>query len=164
MAVVDNRCSTNRRQQVTQSASAWLDTNRAVEQMTWAPGLPELVRDRLISEGGWLEQPGVAVYNLYRPPALPLGNAAEAGPWLDHVRKVFPEDVDHIISWLAQRVQRPAEKINHALVLGGSQGIGKDTLIEPVRRAVGPWNFSDISPQVLLGRFNGFLSGPSSCA
>ena len=47
-------------------------------------------------------------------------------------------------------------KINHALLLGGSQGIGKDTLIEPVRHAVGPWNFFDISPQELLGRFNGF--------
>ena len=43
--------------------------------------------------------------------------------------------------WLAHRVQRPHEKINHALVLGGEQGIGKDTLLEPVKHAVGPWNF-----------------------
>jgi hypothetical protein len=54
-------------------------------------------------------------------------------------------------------VQRPHEKINHALVLGGGQGIGKDTLLEPVKRAVGPWNFAEVSPQHLLGRFNGFL-------
>ena len=40
------------------------------------------------------------------------------------------------------RVQRPHEKINHGLVLGGLQGIGKDTLLEPVKRAVGPWNLS----------------------
>jgi hypothetical protein len=44
-------------------------------------------------------------------------------------------------------VQRPQEKINHALVLGGAQGIGKDTLLEPVKRAVGPWNFEGVSPQ-----------------
>ena len=144
------------REQVTQSARAWLDANRPVEQMTWAPGLSELIVDQLIAEGGWIKHHGAAVYNLYRPPEMILGNATDAGPWLDHVRKVYPEDVDHIIRWLAHRVQRPAEKINHALVLGGSQGIGKDTLIEPVRRAVGPWNFFDISPQVLLGRFNGF--------
>ena len=31
-------------------------------------------------------------------------------------------------------------KVNHALVLGGEPGIGKDTLIEPVKGAVGPWN------------------------
>ena len=54
-------------------------------------------------------------------------------------------------------MQRPEEKINHALVLGGAQGIGKDTLLEPVKRAVGPWNFREVSPQQMLGRFNGFL-------
>jgi hypothetical protein len=58
---------------------------------------------------------------------------------------------------LAQRVQRPHEKINHALVLGGKQGIGKDTLLEPLKHAVGPWNFTEVSPQQVLGRFNGFL-------
>jgi hypothetical protein len=42
-------------------------------------------------------------------------------------------------------------------VLGGDQGIGKDTLLEPVKRAVGPWNFSEISPHHMLGRFNGFV-------
>ena len=63
----------------------------------------------------------------------------------------------HILKWLAHRVQRPAEKINHALVLGGAQGIGKDTMLEPVKRAIGPWNFSEVSPQHMLGRFNGFL-------
>src|SRR5450759_4019398 len=41
--------------------------------------------------------------------------------------------------------------------LGGNQGIGKDTLIEPVKQAVGPWNFAEVSPQQMQGRFNGFL-------
>jgi hypothetical protein len=59
--------------------------------------------------------------------------------------------------WLAHRVQRPHEKINHGLVLGGDQGIGKDTLIEPVRQAIGPWNFGETSPTQMLGRFSGFL-------
>jgi hypothetical protein len=48
-------------------------------------------------------------------------------------------------------------KINHALVLGGAQGIGKDTLLDPVKQAIGPWNFIETSPQQMLGRFNGFL-------
>ena len=54
-------------------------------------------------------------------------------------------------------MQRPQEKTNHAIVLGGLQGIGKDTLLEPVKAAVGPWNFIEISPTHLLGRFNGFV-------
>jgi hypothetical protein len=49
------------------------------------------------------------------------------------------------------------EKINHALVLGSNaQGIGKDTLLEPVKHAVGPWNFQEVTPAMLLGRFNSF--------
>jgi hypothetical protein len=143
--------------QQTITAHLWLDRNRPVEQMTWAPGLPMLIQNRLVSEGGWLEREGVACFNLYRPPNMELGNAAEARRWLDHVHKVYGESADHIVNWLAHRVQYPGVKINHALVLGGNQGIGKDTLLEPAKHAVGPWNFSEVSPQQLLGRFNGFL-------
>jgi Bifunctional DNA primase/polymerase, N-terminal/Primase C terminal 2 (PriCT-2)/Family of unknown function (DUF5906) len=143
--------------QQTITAHLWLDQNRHVEQMTWAPGLPLLIPNRLISEGGWLEHEGAACFNLYRPPNIELGNAAEAHRWLNHVRKVYDESAGHIVQWLAHRVQHPSVKINHALVLGGNQGIGKDTLLEPAKYAVGPWNFSEVSPQQLLGRFNGFL-------
>jgi Family of unknown function (DUF5906) len=138
-------------------ASAWLDRHRHVEQMTWAPGEPLVIRDRLISGGGWIEHQGVACFNLYRGPDIAHGDATKAGPWLDHVRKVYPDDAGYIVAWAAHRVQRPSEKINHALMLGGAQGIGKDTILEPVKRAVGPWNFSEVSPKNILGRFNGFL-------
>jgi hypothetical protein len=139
------------------SASAWLDRHRRVEQMTWAPGEPMLICDRIVAEGGWIARADCTVLNLYRPPTLQLGHAAAARLWLDHAYRVYPDEADHIIKFLAHRMQRPADKINHALVLGGAQGIGKDTLIEPVKRAVGPWNVFEISPQHLLGRFNGFL-------
>ena len=119
------------------SASAWLDRNSPVEQMTWAPGKPMLIKNRLISDGGWIERNGVTCFNLYRPPVIELGNATAAAPWTDHVHHVFPDDARHIISWLAHRVQCPQEKINHALVLGGNQGVGKDTLLEPVKRVLG---------------------------
>jgi len=139
------------------SAAAWLDRYRPVEQMTWAPGSQMLIRDRLISDGGWIKRNGVTTFNLYRPPTIVPGDAAKAGRWIDHVGKVYGDDAEHIFRWLAHRVQRPQEKINHALVLGGQQGIGKDTLLEPAKRAVGPWNFKEVSPQQALGRFNGFL-------
>ena len=66
--------------------------------------------------------------------------------WLNHIGKLFGEDAEHIIHWFAHRVQHPEIKINHALVLGGAQGIGKDTILEPVKRAVGEWNFTEVSP------------------
>jgi hypothetical protein len=143
--------------EVTIPASAWLDRNQAVEQMTWVPGMPMLIADRLVVDGGWIERKGVTCFNLYRPPRIKLGNAAQAQPWLDHARSVFGQDADHIVRWLAQRVQDPSNKINHGLVLGGAAGIGKDTLLEPVKRAVGPWNFHEVSPMHLLGRFNSFV-------
>jgi len=141
---------------VTMSPSHWLDQNRPVEQMTWCPGFPMLIKDRLVVDGGWIERADVTCFNHYREPRIVPGDAAKAEPWLDHVRKIYPEDVNHIITWLAHRVQRPQEKINHALVLGGLQGIGKDTLLEPVKHAVGPWNFHDVIPANLMGRFNSF--------
>src|SRR6266851_1914763 len=76
---------------------------------------------------------------------------------MDHLLYVYPDDADHIINWLSHRVQRPHEKLNHALVLGGPQGIGKDTILEPVRNAIGPWNFKEASPKQVLGRFNAYL-------
>ena len=138
-------------------ASAWMDRYRAVDQMTWAPGLPVIVEDRLVSGGGWIARKGARVFNLYMPPIPVTGDPEKAIPWLTHIRRVYPGDAEHIIRWLAHRVQKPGEKINHALLLGGKQGIGKDTILVPVSRAIGPWNLADVSPSQLTGRFTGFL-------
>jgi hypothetical protein len=138
------------------SATLWLDQNKPVEQMTWAPGAPISIRDRLIAEGGWIERPGCTVFNLFRPSVIvPRGGDVER--WLSLVRRVFPDQDERIVLWLAHRVQRPWEKINHALVLGGKPGIGKDTILEPIKQAIGPWNFADVTPKQVLGRFNGHL-------
>lgn len=139
------------------SPSEWLDKNRAVEQMTWAPGMPMVIENRLVANGGWIDRSGCSTFDLYRPPMIEHGRADETGPWLAHVHRVFPDEAGHIIRWLAHRVQRPGEKINHALVLGGAQGIGKDSIIEPVTHAVGPWNVHEVSPVQLMGRFNGYV-------
>jgi hypothetical protein len=141
-------------------ASAWLDKNQHVEQMTWAPGEPEIIRDRLLLDGGWITKRGVSCFNLYLPPTPLLGgDAAKAGPWVDLIRFVYPDDAQHLQDWFAHRVQRPAEKINHALVLGGGQGIGKDTMLAPLRYAIGPWNFRETNPKQAMERFNPFLKG-----
>jgi len=139
------------------SASRWLAKHHPVEQLTWLPGAPTIIKDKLINEGGWIDHAGASIFNLYLPPNIKLGDAKKAGPWCDHVRRVYPNDAEHIIKWLAHRRRRPHEKINHALVLGGNQGIGKDTLLEPVKRAIGSWNFVEASPKQMLGRFNGFV-------
>jgi hypothetical protein len=143
----------------TLAPSRWLDRNQPAHQMVWAPGLPMLIPDRLVVDGGWIERAGVICLNLYRAPRLALGDATQAQPWRDHVAKLYPVEAEanHVTRWLAQRVQYPEIKINHALVLGGEEGIGKDTLLEPVKRAIGAWNFCEVSPTQMMGRFNSFL-------
>ena len=138
-------------------ASDWIDKFKPVEQMTWIPGEPMVIRDRFFADGGFINRNGLTTFNLYREPTIKHGDADKACPWVGHLHRVFGEDADHIIKWLAHRVQRPFEKINHAIVLGGAQGIGKDTALEPVKHAIGPWNFVEVSPQHMLARFNGFL-------
>jgi hypothetical protein len=138
-------------------ASTWLDQNKAVQQMTWAPGKPAVVENRLIANGGWIERAGCATFNLYRPPNVAKGNASKAGAWLDHVHFVYPEHGEHLVKWLAHRVQRPGEKINHGIVMSGLPGVGKDTILEPVKYAIGAWNFTEVSPAHMTGAFNGFV-------
>ena len=107
------------------AASAWLDQHKSVEQMTWSPGLPMLVRDRLISEGGWIERSGVSCFNLYRAPTIEPGNAVDAGPWLEHVRKVFGTDAEHITAWLAHRVQHPARRSTTRWCLAATRALAR---------------------------------------
>jgi hypothetical protein len=77
-------------------ASAWLSRHRAVEQMTWVPGKPTLINDRLIMlEGGWIDRPDMRCFNLYKSPIIAHGDPTKATAWLDHVRKVFGDGADH---------------------------------------------------------------------
>lgn len=137
--------------------SKWLAVHRAVEQVTWCPGMPQVRRGVAVTGGGWEPNPKVSVFNLYRAPVARPGNPNDIDPWRRHLEAICPEDADHIERWLAQRIQRPGETINHALVLGGAPGIGKDSLLEPAKRAVGAWNWSEISPVQMMGRFNGWV-------
>jgi hypothetical protein len=135
-------------------ASIGIARTRSVEQATWAPGLPVVVRDKLMANGTWLPTPGATVYNLYKPPVISgKGEPEKAKPWLDHMAYIYPDDWQRIVGWFAWRTQRPDVKINHCLVLGGDPGIGKDTMIAPLRHAVGTWNCAECNPANLLGDY-----------
>jgi hypothetical protein len=139
-------------------ASAWLGRNRPLDQTTWLPGKSKIIEHRLLTkEGVWIDRRGAKCYNLYRPPTLIPGDARLAGPWLDVVDKVVGPNRQHVLSWFAHRIQRSHEKINHALIVGGVPGIGKDSMIEPLRRAIGPHNCSEIDPARMLDKNNRWL-------
>nr|WP_256469995.1 DUF5906 domain-containing protein [Bradyrhizobium sp. 177] len=78
--------------------------------------------------------------------------------WLNHVEEIYPGEADHIIQWLAHRVQRPGDKVNHALVFIGSQGIGKDTILKPAITAIGSQNFKQITAKTFFNsEWNDYL-------
>ncbi len=145
------------KKEVFENASVWLDKNKPVEQMTWTPGFQLVIEDRLISEGGWIEREGVSTFNMYRPPSIKLGDAKKAKRWIKLILKVYPKDAKEIINFCAHRRQKPEEKINHSLILGGAPGIGKDTILEGLKQAVGPWNFREVSPQDVMGAWNDYI-------
>jgi hypothetical protein len=126
--------------------------------MTWWPGKPAVIRDAIFREAGYITKQGANAFNRYRKPRLKLGTG-NPDRWLDHVKLIYPDDWQHIVHWLAWRVQRPDVKILHALVLGGSTRIGKDTLLKPVAYAVGPWNFKTTNAQTIMDepKYNDYL-------
>ena len=85
------------------------------------------------------------------------GNSVNADRWVELVQRLYPDDADHIITYCAHRIQHPAVKINHGIILSGSPGIGKDTMLEPLRHGVGPWNFREVSPQDIMSTYNDYM-------
>ena len=108
-------------------ASICYDENRqekgakALVGITYAAGESVLVvRDGDIYGNRWRDA---------RPPVA----AGDVTPWLDHCRKLVPEakELEHIFDVMAFKVQHPEIKINHAVLHGGDQGSGKDTMWAP---------------------------------
>jgi Family of unknown function (DUF5906)/Primase C terminal 2 (PriCT-2) len=130
-----------------------LQRTKPVHQRSWLPGKGMIVDDTIVREGGVTSCPGNRIYNLYEPPEV-KGDATRAGRWIDHVKWMYPAEWEGILLWMAHRVQRPWEKINHALVLGGDQGVGKSMLLDALHAGVGDHNVASIDPPELLGRFN----------
>lgn len=135
-------------------ASRVLRLTRPVHQQSWVPGQGRVVEGYVVAAGGLTKEPGRRIYNRYRPPMRTIGNAQATLPWTAHVAKMYPDEAEAIMDWLAFKVQFPGVKVNHALVLGGIEGIGKDMMLDPMRLGVGAWNFKEVAPSMLSGRFN----------
>lgn len=129
---------------------------RKVATVTYRPGKPAIVQEDI---NGVMQ----SAVNLYRPSRLIPSKGADVQPWLDHVTLLFGEPGDpareHFLNYLAFVLQRPGVKINHAIVLLGAHGIGKDTVLVPLTRGLGAHNYSTVKPETLLGQFTHFLEG-----
>ena len=108
-------------------ASICYDENRqakgakALVGITYAAGESVLVaRDGDIYGNRWRDA---------RPPVA----AGDITPWLDHCRTLVPEpsELAHVLDVMAFKLQHPEIKVNHAILHGGDQGSGKDTMWAP---------------------------------
>ena len=82
----------------------------------------------------------------------------KAGPWINHVQEIYPDEAGPYRSGFSRTgCSGRRRRSTTGWFSAALQGIGKDTLLEPVKYAVGAWNFEEVSPPQMLGRFNGFL-------
>lgn len=120
-------------------ASVYFDERRqeygakALVGVTYAPGEDVLVaRDGLMYGNTWIN---------YRPDVSGSDVMADSDikPWLDHCRLLVPEanELDHVLNVMAFKVQHPNIKINHAVLHGGDEGCGKDSMWSPFLWAIG---------------------------
>jgi hypothetical protein len=104
------------------------------------------------------------VLNLWKPPQWTVDeNAGEPQFFLDHLAYVFDNDepaIEHVLNFLAHLMQRPHERIGHALLITSeAKGIGKSTLGTVVRRLVGEQNSRVAQTKDLKSSFDGWLVG-----
>lgn len=120
-------------------ASVYFDERRqeygakALVGVTYAPGEDVLVaRDGLVYGNTWIN---------YRPDVSGSDTMADRDiqPWLDHCRLLVPEEseLEHVLNVMAFKVQTPNVKINHAVLHGGDEGCGKDSMWAPFLWAIG---------------------------
>jgi len=70
--------------------------------------------------------------------ARPDHVAGDVSAWLEHCKTLVTnhDELEHIFNVMAYKVQHPEVKINHAILHGGDQGAGKDTMYAPFIWAV----------------------------
>jgi hypothetical protein len=124
------------------------------ERIEFMPGQPEVTHDA----------DSCRVLNLWKPPQWTVDDkAGEPKFFLEHLAYIFDNDgpaIEHVLNFLGHLVQRPQERIGHALlVTSEAKGIGKSTLGNVVRRLVGEQNSRVVQTKDLKSSFDGWLMG-----
>jgi hypothetical protein len=94
-------------------------------------------------------------------PLVAATPAADVAPWLAHCRLLVPDarELDHCLDVMAFKLQHPRVKINHAILHGGDEGIGKDTMWAPFVWALcGPYGLNRaVADNAMLGQQWGYM-------
>lgn len=164
------------------AAMLWL-ANEAKRRTVWTTTYRPLADDMLTENG-------LSAVNLWTPgpihggavvrgepgdwdPGDPVADS-DIEPWLALVRHLFPDELspaaraagmreprEILLDWLAHQIQSPGVKCGWHPVIGGAQGVGKDTLLIPVIEAVGQHNTQTISTAELQSQWTDWAQGVS---
>jgi hypothetical protein len=122
---------------------------RVLDSVTYAAG-----------SGALVTRNGELYGNRWRDarPDSSLYAGADVSMWLDLWERLVPEkfEREHIFNVLAYKLQHPEAKINHAILIAGGHGIGKDTALAPFFWAIGgheKTNISIVKGDDLAGRW-----------
>ena len=116
-------------------ASISFDENRQAQGARVLAGVTYAAGDSVL-----VARDGDVYANRWRDarPVVDKTTQGDITPWLDHCERLVPEqrEREHLFNIMAYKVQNPKVKINHAVLHGGDQGCGKDTLWAPFIWAV----------------------------
>ena len=145
---------------ITQKTSASTLLSRDYRMQTFTDRVYEPGKDQTVTKNGW------RYVNTYKPgtamQSAVVGDGQVAiDAVLEHLCKLFSNDKErnHLIDYLAFRIQHPDIRINHALVIQGGVGIGKSTIGKIIRTIVGESNCTELSPTLMTGQFNDWQQG-----
>lgn len=121
-----------------------------ISGFTYSPG-----GEKLIPTGK--SEHGKPLYTLNRwiepEIAKRVVSSQEIKPWLDHLDFIMGTESDRFLRWCAYNVQYPQEKPNWHFLVMGCPGLGKDTLVAPLKAAVGERNHIEMEVHLLTGTF-----------
>lgn len=129
---------------------------RHVDKLTYSPGQPQFCREKSFESEAVLD-----CLNTYADAGLEPEDG-EVGPFVELVRDVVDHNDDafhHVMCFFAHMVQHPGERINHALVIQGEQGIGKDSIVLALEKVIGSQNTSQVTLAHVESQFNDWLFG-----
>ena len=121
---------------------------REVLDLTYAPGDPRFPATI---------ETALPLFNRWTPTAIaPLDIPADITLWLDHLLYVLGSvaERDRFLRWCAFVAQCPGLKPNWHYLIMSLQGVGKDTMLEPVKLSVGDKNWIEALSHQLADNFN----------
>lgn len=119
---------------------------KKVDKLDFVPGYEQ-----------FFEEEDTSYVNVWRPSNSKLGVEGDVSIWLNHFDQIgWSNHREHVLKWFAYTILHPEKKINHMLLFGGPEGVGKDFLIQPLVRALGR-DHKTINGDALLDPDNNYL-------